>query len=171
MNELFKAWPKIPRWGNTEYTFTEKIDGTNACVIVTDDGQVLAQSRTRIITLENDNFGFAKWVYENKEELKSLGVGYHFGEWWGQGIQRRYNLDEKRFSLFNPWKVEELPSIVHCVPVIRSFTLKEAVEDLKTNGSYAAPGFMDVEGVVIYCHHSQKLWKYIINKPDDRDNN
>lgn len=63
-----------------------------------------AGSRTRFLTRKTDNFGFAKWVQENSDELIKLGPGEHFGEWWGSGIQRGYGLtdNDKRFSLFNP---------------------------------------------------------------------
>src|SRR3990167_2668640 len=81
---------------------TEKIDGTNAQICVYPDGTMLVGSRTRWITPEDDNFGFARWVKDNEEALRTqLGFGIHFGEWWGAGIQRRYGLTEKRFSLFN----------------------------------------------------------------------
>ena len=30
----FKEWPKIPRGLGEQMTITEKIDGTNACIIV-----------------------------------------------------------------------------------------------------------------------------------------
>jgi hypothetical protein len=80
---------------------TEKLDGTNAQVHITDDGRIFAGSRNRWITPDADNFGFARWVAEHEEELRALGPGSHYGEWWGSGIQRRYGLDEKRFSLFN----------------------------------------------------------------------
>lgn len=53
---------------------------------------MMPNSRTRWITPEDDNYGFAKWANENKEELLKLGIGQHFGEWWGSGIQRGYNL-------------------------------------------------------------------------------
>jgi hypothetical protein len=62
----FKPWPKIARL-NRDITITEKIDGTNAAVIVTEEGEVAAQSRTRIITPDADNFGFARWVAEHAE--------------------------------------------------------------------------------------------------------
>lgn len=63
---------------------------------------VSAQSRNRVITPDRDNFGFARWVHANARKLAAtLGEGYHYGEWWGQGIQRGYGLDHKRFSLFN----------------------------------------------------------------------
>src|SRR5512139_3329369 len=95
----FKAWPKIPRIENEKVSFTEKLDGTNACIIIDEEGNFACQSRTRIITPEDDNFGFSRWAYENKDELMKLGEGHHFGEWWGNGIQRGYGLTEKRFSL------------------------------------------------------------------------
>jgi hypothetical protein len=74
-----------------------------------DSFYVLAGSRKRFITPNSsssrgdatDNFGFAAWVRDNAEELVKLGPGTHYGEWWGQGIQRGYGLSEKRFSLFN----------------------------------------------------------------------
>jgi len=94
---------------------TEKIDGTNAAIGVVQTGwdgeagavsrphyRVYAQSRTRIITPQSDNMGFAAWVQQHAEVLaQTLGEGLHFGEWWGVGIQRGYGLSERRFSLFN----------------------------------------------------------------------
>ena len=37
-NVEFKAWDKIPRENPFKVTISEKIDGTNACVIVKDGG-------------------------------------------------------------------------------------------------------------------------------------
>jgi hypothetical protein len=39
----FQAWPKIQRLDKNIVTITEKIDGTNACVIV-DNGEVVGLS-------------------------------------------------------------------------------------------------------------------------------
>ena len=50
----FREFPKIPRMFR-ECVITEKIDGTNAQVIVTEDGRVAAASRSRLITPESDN--------------------------------------------------------------------------------------------------------------------
>lgn len=75
---------------------------------------VYAQSRNRFITPANDNFGFAAWVRENAEDLISiLGPGRHFGEYWGNGIQRGYGLPrgERRFSLFNVTRHNPLGSM------------------------------------------------------------
>ncbi len=122
----FKEWPKISRL-NRDIVITEKIDGTNAAIGIVpemeefyvgpgigDVGEresgrmkVYAQSRTRIIQpgKSTDNMGFAAWVKAHEEVLiKTLGPGLHFGEWWGVGIQRGYDLSERRFSLFNTAK-------------------------------------------------------------------
>lgn len=134
---VFETFPKIPRWSR-DIIITEKLDGTNAAIYVDPaTGAVFAASRKRWITPESDNFGFARWVKEHEAELREgLGPGRHFGEWWGQGIQRGYGLREKRFSVFNvqrwhdPIMVQEgrslvlgekstpVPAIVSVVPVI-----------------------------------------------------
>ncbi|HEX8489349.1 MAG TPA: RNA ligase family protein [Propionibacteriaceae bacterium] len=167
----FQAWPKIARL-NRDITITEKIDGTNAAVLVGDDLSVGAQSRSRIITPDTDNFGFARWVRENAESLAAiLGPGRHFGEWWGVGIQRRYGLTEKRFSLFNTARYgttdfTELPQ-VGAVPVLyegpfEQYAVLSALQDLQDNGSHAAPGFMDPEGVVVFHSAAQQMFKVTI---------
>src|SRR4051812_2981949 len=80
MTAAFQAWPKTPRLFR-DIVVSEKIDGTNAAVIVTDDWEIAAQSRSRLITPVDDNFGFARWVYDNEDGLKDLlGPGTHFGE-------------------------------------------------------------------------------------------
>lgn len=65
----FTPFPKIARLNRT-VVVTEKIDGTNAAVGVTEDGVVYAQSRKRVITPEQDNFGFATWVRDKDESAK-----------------------------------------------------------------------------------------------------
>ena len=82
----FIEFPKLARLSR-EIIVTEKIDGTNAQVHITEDGKITAGSRTRWITPEADNFGFAAWGQENRGHLLELGPGSHFGEWWGAGIQ------------------------------------------------------------------------------------
>lgn len=156
---FFEEFPKIARL-NRACVISEKIDGTNGQVIVTEDGQVRAGSRSRLITVLDDNFGFAAWVSENRDELRRLGPGRHFGEWWGSGIQRRYGLTggDKRFSLFNAerWRDDVLrPACCHVVPVLyeglfSTDAVKACLEDLAQNGSKASPGFMKPEGVIVW---------------------
>lgn len=122
----FEEFQKIARLSRG-CVVTEKIDGTNAQVLITEffagdnlpDRELhlalreraddlpplvmLAGSRNRYVTPHNDNFGFAGWVKTNAAALWALGEGRHFGEWWGSGVQRGYGLQkgEKRWSLFN----------------------------------------------------------------------
>jgi hypothetical protein len=162
----FEAFPKIPRLSR-EIVITEKIDGTNAQVWISEDGTTMkVGSRNRWLSLESDNFGFCKWAEENREELFKLGPGRHFGEWWGLGIQRGYGLNEKRFSLFNVgrWTAENLPACCRVVPKLYEgpFDQKEVdviVAHLAYDGSNAAPGFMTPEGIVIYHTASKQLFK------------
>lgn len=150
----FLPFPKIARWSR-EIIITEKIDGTNACIYIGEDGEFLTASRTRWITPESDNYGFSRWAHENRDELMNLGPGQHFGEWWGAGIQRCYDMTEKRFSLFNVSRwADERPSCCHVVPTLyRGPMFNEAIEQalaVLDGNSQAAPGFTKPEGVVLF---------------------
>jgi hypothetical protein len=173
----FVGFPKIPRL-RRDMIITEKIDGTNASVIITEDGRIFFGSKNRFITTKDDNYGFAKWGESHRDELMELGKGHHFGEWWGSGIQRGYGLPkgEKRFSLFNTkrWCLHDqeplfiptqdpkvtrlqkrLPACCGLVPVLYegSFDIEvvdNELEQLRLVGSSAAPGFFDPEGVVVF---------------------
>lgn len=165
----FLAWPKTIRLENRRPpVFTEKIDGTNAAIIIDDWGAFGCQSRRQLITPENDNHGFAKWAYDNKEELMKLGPGHHFGEWWGLGIQRGYNMKEKVFSLFNVrrWGPHNpnTPACVSVVPIIEATDASHAVEILTEYGSFAAPGYIKPEGVVMYEPDTDTCFKIIMDK-------
>ena len=191
MNEqmIFEKFPKIPRL-NREIIITEKIDGTNAQVLVTEDGQVYPGSRNRWLTPQDDNFGFADWVFQHEDKLLRLGPGRHYGEWWGQGIQRKYGLDHRRFSLFNVqrWQSEHecpyrlfkyvrgekirierttLPACCHVVPILYAGmfdmgVIQQTAHRLKFDGSRAAPGFEKPEGIVIYHTAGNCMFKVVL---------
>lgn len=169
----FTPFPKIARW-NRDVVVTEKLDGVNAAVIVTEDGQVAAQSRTRLVSVGDDLHGFARWVASHEDELREgLGAGVHFGEWWGHGIRRGYGLEEKHFSLFNTKRWNAGAPDFRCAqcrcchvvpelgyydfPMAGSVTATLAV--LGRNGSVAAPGFMRPEGVVIFHTAANMMFK------------
>ena len=174
----FVGFPKMARLSR-DMIVTEKIDGTCGVIYIGPEGEFLVGSRTRWITPQQDNHGFAAWAYEHQLELvNGLGSGRHFGEWWGSGIQRGYGLPkgEKRFSLFNvqrwclygtePQRIitgdprqekyqEPLPACVGLVPILYRglFDLAmvdECLDELLVNGSKAAPGFFPAEGVVVF---------------------
>lgn len=165
----FTPFQKIGRLSR-EIIITEKIDGTNGVIYIGDDGTFLAGSRSRWVTPgKDDNYGFAGWAQAHKDELiTGLGPGRHYGEWWGQGIQRRYGLAEKRFSLFNVSRwAETRPACCGVVPTLWRGDFDTAqvwrvMAELAAGGSVAAPGFMNPEGVVIYHPQANVLFKKTI---------
>lgn len=169
----FVGFPKMARHSR-RVVVTEKIDGTNAQIHITDAGEVFAGSRTRWITPADDNYGFAGWVEKHRAELLLLGPGSHFGEWWGSGIQRRYGVPDKRFSLFNVGRWTETPPPPCCliVPVLwdgpnDKLDIPRILSELEHNGSHAAPGFMKPEGIVIFHTAAKVGFKKTIEKDDE----
>lgn len=195
MNEIpqFEGFPKI-RHLFREVIVTEKIDGTNAQVHVLEDGRVLAASRKRyLLPGQSDNHGFRAWVEAHADELRQLGPGRHFGEWWGQGIQRGYGLIVKRFSLFNVsrWKGfinnasqepyfdghekrQSTPMCCDTVPILyagllsvqSSINIVKTIEGLREHGSAAAPGFMRPEGIVVFHAPTNYTFKITLENDD-----
>jgi hypothetical protein len=192
----FQPWPKIPRL-HRQITVTEKIDGTNAAVVVRplpfewdlpgvlrdhetmtvvggEPFAVAAQSRNRWCVPTDDNAGFARWVFDNANGLaRTLGAGRWFGEWWGQGIQRGYGMDRKVFSLFNPFTTFtglDIPEGLDVVPLMAtaptfdSSVIEDAIDWLARGGSFAAPGFMKPEGVIVRHSASGQSFKRTIEK-------
>ncbi|MEV5319148.1 RNA ligase family protein [Streptomyces sp. NPDC052687] len=203
----FTEWPKTKRLFR-DIVVTEKIDGTNSAIHITAvphdepgeirvwDGHwtspvvdgtryvVTAQSRRRIITpgKTTDNYGFAGWVYDNAADLvRILGEGLHFGEWWGSGIQRGYEVPGRSFSLFNTERYVDIhehvgefngvPVTVGPVPVLYSGTFSETaicheLEALKHFGSKAAPGFMNPEGICVFHSQTRNVYKVTLDNND-----
>ncbi len=193
---------------------TEKLDGTNAAIGIEntrtwlaphnvpgayfaphngDLTRVYAQSRKRIITPDGDNFGFAKWVYENSRQLAEvLGEGLHFGEWYGRGIQRGYGIgpeqgaDGKFFALFNTSRWAEpkppyapLPAlgsipgltttpVLGSAPTFDTQYLGGVFELLRARGSSAtgAVGYDRPEGIVVYHTQGNVMFKRTFDKDD-----
>lgn len=173
----FVPFPKIPRL-NRDVVVTEKIDGTNAVIVITGSGDVLPGSksrwlRPRISTMgsDPDNFGFASWVEAHEEELfDGLGPGVHAGEWFGAGIQRTYGLKDKRFSLFNRhrWQEDNVPSCVGVVPILwqgnyKDMDLAAILGKLREEGSVAVPGFTKPEGVVVFHTAAGSMFKVLLD--------
>lgn len=201
----FKPFEKIARL-KRECTITEKIDGTNAQICIVPLNEALRQigepivdpnvvaiqssehagngigfamfagSRTRWITPDSDNFGFARWVQEHAAELWTLGPGSHYGEWWGGKIQRGYGITEKRFSLFNVvrWNAENPNRPACCAVVPHLFTgpfstdtIDFYLNQLREIGSLASPGFMKPEGIVTYLHAARTYFKTTIEGDEE----
>jgi hypothetical protein len=187
----FESFPKIGRLSKP-CVITEKLDGTNAQIYIVEtefvkpendalavaapamygerrpEFTIFAGSRNRWVQPgKQDNYGFATWVQANAEELLKLGPGRHYGEWWGQGIQRGYNQDRKRFSLFNVHRWGDTavrPACCDVVPVLyegifNTVSCELALSRLEKEGSVAAPGFMQPEGIIVYHSAQGVLFK------------
>jgi len=107
----------LPKLG---FRGTVKLHGTNAAVVLHPNGEIVAQSRKRVCTIENDNAGFAVFVHGRIEKFERLfaevflslerkgdKVGDNpvaiYGEWCGSNIQGGVGLAElpsKRFVVF-----------------------------------------------------------------------
>lgn len=157
----FKEFPKISRIYEQDVCVTEKLDGTNGLIYFNEDlSEMKVGSRSRWITPEEDNYGFAKWCIANREELSKLGEGYHYGEWWGNGIQRRYGMPRKVFSLFNvnKWYDDDLrPQCCDVVPVLyNGLVTGEMIETFKKPLPFSIAAqkygveFNKPEGVMMY---------------------
>lgn len=172
----FEPYGKTPRW-RSQVVVTEKIDGTNSFIHISEDPSLplAVGSRNRYITpgKGTDNFGFAEWVLNNEALLRRLGPGKHYGEWWGCGIGRGYGLTERRWSLFNAMRWDNvqlhemgLPANVYTVPILargESFDLVEtAAQQLRDHGSAAVVGYMKPEGIIVqHAASGFKPMKYV----------
>lgn len=190
----FQEFRKISRLSR-EIVITEKIDGTNGVIYIGENNEFCVGSKSRWLDEHTDNHNFWHWATAHKNELLTLGPGYHYGEWWGSGIQRGYGLSkgEKRFSLFNVqrwclfneepklisvdpktkierWQ-EKLPECCNLVPVLwegmfNTEWIDQQLHILKRNGSQASPEYMNPEGVVIYHKAGNVLFKKTIEKDE-----
>ena len=175
MSEVeFKAWEKIPRENPFNVTITEKMDGTNACVIIKDAAIIGVQSRKRLITPDDDNYGFASWVYENESDILNLGDGYHYGEWAGLGIQKNpHALSEKIFFLFNTFRWNEnnpnRPKCCRVVPILFQGQLSpDIIPNLLSVLSDTAGENQTPEGLIVYYHAFRKYTKHTIKSPNGK---
>jgi hypothetical protein len=190
MVEFFK-YPSIPRLYR-EWVVTEKIDGTNAQVLILPldeldsadvglDRQMVAEangfalyagSRNRWLTVDVDNFGFAQYVADCAFELVQLGRGRFYGEWWGAGIQRGYGVAEKRFTLFSTPKTGIVPlcisGVVPVLGVVSHDEIADLLIDLEQTGSKVAPGYMLPEGIVAKHSKSGHLYKATLFDDDGK---
>lgn len=199
-----KKWPKIPRLFR-DCEITEKIDGTNAVVLLT-DGQELSDpdtalpgftkngtpdievpgtgpphkaryifvgSRRRWLTKDEDNFGFWQWVADRAEQFhETLPNGRYYGEFWGHGIQRGYDMPngERRLALFDTSLEEQpLPEGVDTVPVLyytefSTLAVENTLWELQQYGSRLVPGYNQPEGVVVRHIQSGHRFKVTLDE-------
>jgi len=96
-----------------QFQGSPKLHGTNAGVVIDEEGNMRAQSRNRLLDINNDNHGFAEFVEEYKQTflgaffgrytfdhnhvmnyLKNYGPVAIYGEWCGGNIQKGVALEK-----------------------------------------------------------------------------
>lgn len=117
-HNIRKATVKYPHLLNntSEVTYRGKIKlhGCNSAIQL---DEIVAQSRNNVLSIGNDNAGFAAWVNEYKTAIASSTRACKgmtvFGEWSGPGIQKGcaiHLLKERIFAIFALMNGEELIS-------------------------------------------------------------
>jgi hypothetical protein len=130
-----------------------KLHGSNASVVVHGD-QVIPQSRNRVLTLDEDNYGFAAFALDPVRANGIRELAHHvrvvldipatqplvlFGEWIGPGIQQRVaisKLPSRQWVLFavavqngEQMRYFDLPSLVYSEYVgLSIFSLTDTYE-------------------------------------------
>jgi tRNA-binding EMAP/Myf-like protein len=92
------------------YQAKVKVDGTNGAIHALPGG-FAAQSRTRILTPAEDNYGFATWVHAQANRWSAglharLGRAVVYGEWCGRGIQKRTAISRVERNVFAVFAVQ-----------------------------------------------------------------
>lgn len=93
------------------YRAKVKVDGTNGAIHALPGGAFAAQSRTRLLTPDDDNYGFAAWAHGRAAELCAglharLGRAVVYGEWCGRGIQKRTAISRIEGNAFAVFAVQ-----------------------------------------------------------------
>lgn len=120
---MFNKFPSIESFHNLRRTLSRyayftptedvvyrakvKLHGTNSGITVLSDGRVVPQSRNRVISIGDDNMGFAQFVDETKEFWKTFANPEKpvviYGEWCGKGIMKNAaiaDIDKQVYAIF-----------------------------------------------------------------------
>lgn len=138
----FLKYQHVERWNHPECEglmdgyvhIFYKLDGTNASIWFQDDGdagwRIAAGSRNRELSEENDNAGFCKWVWDQRDkfvpffdENPTLRL---YGEWLVPHSLKTYREDAwKRFYVFDVWDDEKgrLLSYDEYKPLLEEFNI------------------------------------------------
>jgi hypothetical protein len=100
LHELGQPFPVV------EYRAKVKLHGSNCAVQVTGDG-IVAQSRTSLLTPEDDYKGFTAWVRRHEVYFQTLARGIVvFGEWCGPGVEKGMAISAAKTKLFVVFAVQ-----------------------------------------------------------------
>lgn len=176
--------------GDAVYCFP-KIDGTNACLFLDDDGELQAGSRNRQLTLENDNAGFFREMLnypEYKEYLKAHPNHILYGEFLVKHTIKTYSEEAwRKLYVFDVFEVgseesqsrylsydEYVPELekfgIEYIPVlaILDHPSKENIVALAKENHYLMPDDKNIgEGIVVKNYgyrnkYGRTIWGKVI---------
>ena len=114
---VYKSYQHIEKLGSSEVEgilngtcyLTYKIDGTNGCIFLKDDGTIGFGSRRRELSLDNDNASFMSAIVNNPLLYHELKLFFElkpdiiiYGEWLVPGTLKTYNKDAwRKFYVFD----------------------------------------------------------------------
>lgn len=119
-----EGWVRDPsiRMPTIRFNISTKLHGTNAGVRIDPDNNQVALSRRNVVTVENDNQGFATWHYSKQKifnEFRYLIADQFpeiddndiviFGEWCGKGIAKGVGINsfDKFLYIFGVKVIDE----------------------------------------------------------------
>jgi hypothetical protein len=120
------------------YVGTVKLHGTNAGVQHTPTGELVVQSRNRIITPDSDNAGFAAFVAENENWFRRNIPTNHvlYGEWAGPGICKGTAVQQHAEKFFAPFDILKIETGDRAVPQL--FEQTERIRSIRSGGFMSA---------------------------------
>jgi hypothetical protein len=179
MNMKFRKYMHLEKVGNLEvedillgtvYVFP-KLDGTNSIVWMGDDNTICCGSRTRQLTIDNDNAGFMAYITSDtgnpiREAVSKYSDYYFYGEWLVPHTFKGYRENAwRRFWLFDIYDAKQnkyLPydtiatianvynlDIITCSAIIDHPSEEQLIHMLDTNTFLVQDGIGSGEGIVL----------------------
>lgn len=139
--EWFRSVELLHGTSTVHYKAKVKLHGTNAAIQWTPEGEIVCQSRTNIITPENDNAGFARWVKENEQEFKRMHVYKGmvvFGEWCGSGIQKGVAISQIPKKIFAVFAIKNMSNNNL---IVEPEQIKDFIGDFNVDGLHILPWY------------------------------
>lgn len=149
--------------GSVKYRCKVKLHGTNAAIRIC-NGEIGYQSRSRLISVKDDNVNFAKWGESNIDYWKSIDLrdAAIYGEWCGSGIMKGTSINKINKKIFVVFAIDDTENFITDPEIIKSI-LKDPPEDV-----YILPWHGDP--LIIDFHNIGKL-RVVLDKINDEVQN
>ena len=119
LHDLGQPFPVV------EYRGKVKLHGSNCAVQVKGEG-VFAQSRTALLTPEDDYKGFAAFVQSHESYFRSIKPGIVvFGEWCGPGVEKGMAISQAAGKQFAIFAVKDGDEVIYEPAAVRKYVPAE----------------------------------------------